>query len=605
MRDELLDYYNRELSFIRQMGARFAREYPKVAGRLLLEDNKCNDPHVERVLEGFAFLAARTRLRIDDDLPEFTEGLLDVLAPQHVRPLPSLSLVEISLDPGQPPATSGTSVPRGTRLFSRARQEVRFRTAYDTVLWPITVADATWGSPLRLTPAVRSGSAVAALNVRLRCQEGVTFDQLAIPGLRFFLNAEPEIAATLYELLLSRCGRLIVRDPENPDQTQALSPDRIRPVGFAEDEGLVPFDNRALLAHRLVLEYFAFPSKYLFLELEGLEVLRGCGTQAELIFLIEPFERSERETLLETGVGARTFRLGCTPVTNLFERRAEPIAFRHERPEYLVVPDARRRDAIRVYSVEGVKGINTRTAQDEPFERLYSMRHGQTRDHVFWFARRRSLGWRGDQGTDVYLSFVDRSGRLTASEWNAVQVDVTCHNGDIPSRMPIGQPGGDFEAEGGASLGEITMLTRATPVLEPSLGQSTLWRLISQVSLNYMSLMHGGGEALRELLHLHNRPDLGPGQKQIEGIRGISSRISHARLPSDHGLAFARGHLVELTLDEANFAGGGAYLFAAVLERFLGLYVSINSFCALEARSVQRQEPLAKWPPRSGTKVLL
>jgi type VI secretion system protein ImpG len=260
-----------------------------------------------------------------------------------------------------------------------------------------------------------------------------------------------------------------------------------------------------------------------------------------------------------------------------------------------------------VFSVDDVRGISSGSSTPFHFEPLYSFRHARNgeKGRAFWFARRRPAGWRTDQGTDVYLSFVDLSGRTVQPDHDSVTVELTCHNGDLPSRLQFGVESGDFEMPGGGPLEKIVSRIKPTPVIEPPLGRARLWRLISQLSLNYVSLVDGGAEGLRELLHLHNLGDSSAAEKQIEGLREVHSRPAYARIDSEHGLSFARGHRVEIVLDESRFVGGGAYLFASVLERFLGLYSALNSFCVLAARSEQRKEPLAEWPPRAGWKTLL
>ena len=215
MRDELLEYYERELSFLRTMGQAFAKRYPKVASRLQLEATKCEDPHVERLLEGFAFLAARVHLKVDDDFPEVSEALLNVVYPHYVRPIPSMSLAQFHLDPEQGKLTAGHHIPRGAMLYSRPVDGVpcKFRSCYDTTLWPLTVGAAEWTTPDRLRPAVKAPDAVAALRVELRCLPGVTFEMLDLSTLRLHLSGESNVVATLYELLCSRCTRILVRDP--------------------------------------------------------------------------------------------------------------------------------------------------------------------------------------------------------------------------------------------------------------------------------------------------------------------------------------------------------------------------------------------------------
>jgi type VI secretion system protein ImpG len=612
MPDELLHYYERELAFLRRTGAEFGRRYPKVAGRLLLEPNKCDDPHVERLLEGFAFLAARVHLKIDDDLPEISEALLSVVYPQYVRPIPSMSLVEFHLDPEQGKLMSGLRVERGTQMYSRpvAGMPCRFQVCYDTTLWPVTVAAAKWLTPHELQPPVRTSDAVSALRVELHGLSDVRFSDLELDTLRLHINAESNLTAALYELLCNNCTSVLVRDltPGSRAAPLVLPRTALVPVGFAHEEGMLPYPRRTFLGYRILQEYFAFPEKFAFIDLKGLSRLRGAGfgQKVELVFLISAFERAERRSMLETGVTAETIRLGCTPIVNLFPLTSEPVLLTQRQQEYVLVPDARRRATTSIYSVDEVVAVSPDIAEPFRFEPLYSFRHGrEDGGKLFWHARRRPTAWLAEEGTDIYLSFVDVSARTIHPNLDAVTAKLTCFNGDLPSRLPFGDPRGDFELPGGGPITRITTLVKPTGVVQPPLGRPQLWRLISQLSLNYVSLQEGGAESLRELLGLHNFSDTLAGDKQIQGLREIRSQPHHARIEGEHGITFARGHRIEIDFDEEQFAGGGLYLFASVLERFLGAYVSLNSFSVLAARSLQRKGMLREWPPRSGDKALL
>jgi type VI secretion system protein ImpG len=612
VRDELLYYYERELTFLRRMGADFAQRYPKVASRLQLEPDKCEDPHVERLLEGFAFLAARVHLKIDDDFPEITESLLNIVYPHYVRPLPAMSLVEFQLDPEQGKLTTGYKIPRDTLLYSRPVGGVpcKFRSCYDTTLWPVTVAAAQWTSPDRLSPPVKDLEASAALRIELRCLPDIGFDKLDLSTLRLHLSGESNLAYSLYELLGNNCTGILVRDPSQPNrQPVVLPPSSLQPVGFAEDEGILPYPGRSFLAYRMLQEYFTFPEKFLFLDLSGFEQLRaaGFGDQAEFVFLISPFERADRRSMLESGVTTRTIRLACTPVVNLFPQTSEPVLLDQRRHEYAITPDARRRLTTEIFSVDEVVGVSPGSPDAVKFEPFYSSRHATERgkQQAYWYARRRPSPWRSDGGTDVYLSFVDLSERMVHPGLDSVTARLTCFNGDLPGRLPFGNPNGDFELPGGGPVRKTIALVKPTGVVQPPLGKPQLWRLISQLSLNYLSLVEGGTEALQELLRLHNFADSASAETQIQGIKSVRSAPHHSRIVGEYGVSFARGRRVEIEFDESQFTGGGLYLFASVLERFLGLYASLNSFCVLAARSQQRKSPLREWAPRAGWKPLL
>jgi type VI secretion system protein ImpG len=613
VRDDLLYYYERELTYLRRLGADFAGRYPKVAGRLQLERDKCEDPHVERLLEGFAFLAARVHLKIDDDFPEISESFLNVVYPQYIRPLPSMSLVEFQLDPDQGKLTTGFRIPRDTLLYSRPVGGVpcKFRSCYDTVLWPLTVAGAGWSTPDRLHPPVKDAAAVAAFRLELQCLPEITFGSLEMDTLRLHLSGESGLVFTLYELLCNNCVRILVRDPTPGSNRKPilLPASSLRPVGFGRDEGVLPYPGHAFLAYRLLQEYFAFPDKFLFLDLSGFDALRaaGYGDRAEFVMLIAPHELSERRAMLESGVTARTIKLGCVPIVNLFPQTSEPILLDQHRHEYKITADARRALTTEIYSVDEVVGITPGSASPLRFEPFYAYRHGSDRaEHeLFWYAKRRPVGWRPESGTDVFLSFVDLSNRIAHPDLDAVTARLTCFNGDLPSRLPFGDDAGDFELPGGGPIRKIVALVKPTGAVQPPLGKPQLWRLISLLSLNYLSLVDGGTDALRELLRLHNFGEATAGDRQIEAILAVRSAPHFARVVGEYGVSFARGRRVEIEFDETQFAGAGLYLFASVLEHFLGLYASLNSFSVLAAKSQQRKRPVREWAPRAGWKPLL
>ena len=610
--DQLLQYYERELTYLRRMGARFAQEYPKIASRLDLEPTKCEDPHVERMLEAFAFLAARVHKRIDEDVPEISEALLEIVYPHYVRPIPSMSLIEIELDREQGKLTSGLPVPRDSLLYSKREvqgQACKFTTCYDTTLWPLRVAALEWMTPDRLKPAMRVTDAVAALRLELHCFTDLEFKALELSTLRLHLAGDTGVTYTLYELLCNNCTGIIVREPGTGKKTLTFPASALQPAGFGEHDGLLPYPRRSFLGYRLLQEYFTFPDKFLFFDLTVFDAMRaaGFGEKAEIIFLVRQFERAERRAVLDTGLSARSMRVGCTPVVNLFPQTSEPILLTQRRTEYTVVPDARRRRTTQVFSVDEVRGITPGSPDPLRIEPLYSYRHSRDgkRPSLFWTARRRPTEWRLDRGADVHLSFVDLSARTVHPDRDAITATLTCFNGSLPSDLPVGDERGDFDLENGGPISRIVALAKPTDVVHPPLGQAQLWRLLSQLSLNYLPLAEGGADALREILRLHNFSDTAAGGRHIDGVLSVSGEPTYARVVTEHGVAFARGRRVDVTFDEEQYAGAGLYLFASVLERFFGMYASVNSFTTLIARSTKRKDVVRTWPPRAGWKSLV
>jgi type VI secretion system protein ImpG len=622
MRDELVTYFNSELNFLRQMGAEFKERYPKVASRLVLDPNKGEDPHVERMLEGFAFLAARVHLKIDDDFPEITEALLNILYPHYLRPIPSMTVAEFQMDPDQVKPEAGLTVGSGATLHSRPvdGNPCKFRTCYDVTFWPLAVADAKWTTPDITQLGPRAAESAGAVRLELRCHGDLTFSKLALSWLRFYLNGESGLVHTLYELLCNNCTSIVVRDasPKSKLPPVVLPPSALRPVGFEEDEALLPYSRRSFAGYRLLQEYFCFPEKFFFFDVHGLDQIcrAGFGSRVEILFLFSPFEQNARRQTLERGISQRTFRLGCTPIVNLFPQTAEPVLLDHARYQYPVVPDVTRRHAMEVFSIDEVIHINPQRQETTRFLPFYAYRHGLSheKNQTFWHAARRHGGVENQGGADVYLSLVDLSGRPLRPNVDVLTIETTCTNGDLPSRLPFGEETGDFQLQGAAPVRRITALLKPTPSLRPPVSRESAWRLISQLSLNYLSLVEEGKEALKSILRLYNFTGSEPSERQIEGILEMRTRRHAARLTGQAAAAhteswqdvvFARGTRVEMTFDEEQFVGSGVYLFAAVIEAFLGLYVTMNSFTQLVAYTRQRRDAIRQWPPRAGRKMLL
>jgi type VI secretion system protein ImpG len=612
VRDELLFHYSQELTYLRYLGAEFANKYPKVAGRLLLEAGKCDDPHVERLLEGFAFLAARIYTKIDDEFPEIVESLLSILYPYYLRPIPSVSVVQFHLDPEQGKLMTGLPVPKGSLLYSApvAGTPCKFRTCYDTTLWPVEVKSADWRTPDKIQPPAPVGGAAAVIRLQLECFQDVRFSLLDLKTLRLFMQGEGTVINGLIELLCNNCIQIMVRDLAAPGKKfVTLPPGSLRQVGFLPDEGLLPFPRRSFWGYRLLQEYFAFPEKFWFLDLSGFDQVAaaGFGDKVEVLFFLSDFERSDRRQMFELGVSPSTFRLGCVPVVNLFEQTAEPILMEQKRFEYRIVADARREESLDIFSIDDVTGVMSGSSETVTYEPFYSYRHSASHGltQAFWHASRRHAGWRTNKAADVYITFVDLTGEKLTPDKDTISIRLSCTNGELPSRLPFGNEEGDFQLGSGGPITRIVALTKPTDALQPPDKRGLLWRLVSKLSLNYLSLVTEGVEAFREILRLHNFTGALSAEKQIDGILSLRSEPHFARLSSPHGVTFARGTRVEIELDEEQFAGTGAYTFASVMDVFLGLYCSMNSFSQLVVRTRQRKRVLKTWPPRSGQKILM
>lgn len=610
MTDDLLPHYNRELAFLRKLGAEFADANPKIAGRLRLSaDGITEDPHVARLIEAVAFLNARIRRKLDDDFPELTQALLGVLHPHYLAPIPSMAIVQFT---GQADATSAFSIPRGSLLETAPVEgEVcRFTTGADADVLPVEIESAKLtGRPLLAPAAAAVPEAVASLRVVLRCRApGVTFAKLSPKSLRFFLRGASEQSSALYELLLNDCVALaLARAPDDPAPRKLRTAD-LRPVGLGADEGLLPCPAEGFPGYRLLTEYFAFPEKFSFVEISGL----GPAAFADFGPRLEVFLYLRRtSTDLEREVSRDSLALGCVPIVNLFAHRAEPIRLQQTESEVRVVPDAGRPLGLEVWSVDRVRAIS-REGEVETYDPFFSVRHA-TRDAAtrkFWNASRSPSPRRGDRatpGTEVDLAIVDLDLRPSAPADRVIEVETTCLNRDLPSRLPFGGAEPRLSLLGAAPLERIACLTRPTPTLRPPLGRGALWRLVSHLSLNHLSISGPGdaAEALREILKLYDFRDSAETRATIDGLVSVRSRPTAGRAPSARGGGICRGVEVRVELDPARFSGGGLFLFASVLERFLGLSSSVNSFTRTVAVLTGREGELRRWPPRAGERVLL
>ena len=622
MDPRLLGYYNRELQHLREMGGEFAREFPKIAGRLGLESLECSDPYVERLLESFAFLTARVQLKIDGEFPRFSQHLLQMVYPHYLAPTPSMAVLEMQPNLSEGALADGFRVARGAvvrGLAGRgAETACEYRTAHEVTLWPLELVGAEYTSFLADLGAPRlPGKRKAALRLRLRAAAGLTMDHLALDELPIFLRGGDEIAMRLYELLMAHTIALVARPGGAGQRESQVVPEAgVSPLGFDDEQALLPYGPRSFHGYRLLQEYFAFPSRFLFFNLRGIaDVVRRC-TDPE-IEIIAVFDTQDPR--LEKAVGTSQFALFCTPAVNLFPRRADRIHLMASASEYHVVPDRTRPMDFEVHTVAQVVGYGTGTDDKQEFLPFYATSDQSPADGTAYYTvhrqprvlstKQRVQGSRSSYvGSEVFLALVDPDEAPFRSQLKQLAVEVTCTNRDLPLHMPLGQNASDFSLEAGAPVAAVRCVAGPTSPRPSYAHGDPTWRLISHLSLNYLSLTDavdgGGASALRELLALYGDSGDAVIQRQIDGVRSVTSQAVTRRLPFPGPAAFGRGTQVTFTCDEAAFEGMGVFLLGAVLERFFSKYASINSFTETALKTVQRGE-IARWPARIGRRPLI
>jgi len=612
--DPLLPHYNRELAYIRRVASEFAIANPGVAEHLRISQDRIEDPHVSRLIEAFAYLNARTRQKIDDDFPEITEAFLGTLYPHYLAPFPSAAVMKFQLDASQAEQTDGYTIERGAGVLTEPidGEPCRFRTCYPVKLWPMVVEKAEFLGPGASVPGIDSVQGTkSVVRIVLRSFTDKTpFTLFRLDALRFYLKGHTPYMHQLYECMLNGALAMGVAGSVDEKSPVILSKDCIQPVGFERDEGLIDYSAQSFLGYRLLSEYFALPEKYLFVDILGLtpDRLRQVGDRPQLeLYLFLDRESPE----LERNVNAETFQLGCCPIVNLFSKRASPINLTHQRSEYRIVPDDRLPSHFEIHSVDRVVAISPE-GEERDYVPFYSVRHRQEPGEAprFWYASRRPAvrgGTGSDHGTELFLTLVDLDFEPAGDADWTLSVETTCFNRDLPSQFDFGGGEPHLYLESGGPLEEPQCLTAPTPPRRPELGQGTRWRLISHLTLGHLSLADGndGAEALREILRLYNPTDSAASASLIEGLQSVGSRRVVGRVAGGISAGFCRGIEVTLVFDESKYVGRGLFLFASVLERFLAMYSSINSFSQTIATTNKRAAPLKTWPPRAGEKQLL
>ena len=620
----LLAYYNRELSYLRELGGEFAKEFPKIAGRLALDAFECADPYVERLLEGFAFLAARVELKLDAEFPRFSEHMLEMVYPHYLAPTPSMAVVQLSPNRKKGALASGFKVPRGSvlrgQLGKNEQTRCEYRTAHDLELFPIELTSITHSTFVSDIGEVRTPDrrpVKAAVRMRLRTAEGLSFKDLPLDTLPFFVRGQDEVAMRLYELLIGSSVAMVVRDPERT-WSETLTSEPVRAKGFDDDEALLPFGARSFQGYRLLHEYFAFPQRYLFVELTGLRkaLSRAKGSEIELVILLE-----RHDTIVATGVAPSHLALFCTPAVNLFPRKADSIHLTDRVFEYHVVPDRNRPLDLEVHSIVEVTGQGSGTTSRREFLPFYASRQKPMADEAAAYytvhrqarvssSRRRQLGPRSTYaGSETFLSLVDAREGPYRSNLRELTLSVLCTNRDLPLEMTVGEGRTDFSLDSGAPVESVRVVAGPSPPRPSHAWGELTWRLIGHLSLNYLSLSDSadgqGAAAMRELLKLYSDIADPAMQRQVDGLRTVASAPIMRRVPTVGGPpGFARGLEVTVNCDETAFEGTSVFLFGSVLERFLAKYVSINSFTETVLRSVQRGEVM-RWPARIGNRPIV
>ncbi|MDP3673215.1 MAG: type VI secretion system baseplate subunit TssF [Telluria sp.] len=605
----LLPYVERELAILREYMREFARQYPRLAGKLGMRSGVCEDVHIERWIEATAILNARIALKLSGNYPEFTEAMLNVNYPHYMQPFPSASTIRFDYSGARAGKMDAvTHIPRGTVMNSAEQQGVicRFRTIYDTVIAPVALSQVRFDSAIKAPAAIGLPSgATAMISIDIEgFSSTMGLAQLGLKSLRVCIDGEQPLCATLRDVLFMHVSHAYV-EVGNSGRWNELGSIPIAAVGFALDEGLIPFKATSHPAYRLLTEYFSFPEKFNFfdIDLAVLAAFLPVGGQRLALHLAVSGVRADSDTARAlASLSSRNLLLACTPVINLFRQQAVPIGLTHAKAEYELVADAGPAIAYDIHSIDAVSLL--RESPDgsslTQFHPYYSLRHGLAGSMLghYFMTRRDDMLAVTEPGHETRISFVDVDINPCAIENATASIVLTCTNRDLPSRLSIGLPAGDLTTETPTGGFPIRFLRKPTPTYR--FPGAAHWRLIAHLSLNHRSLVHENLEAFTELLTLYDLPQSAVSQRQIRGIVGLAQKPARFWLDDDNGGAPVHGIEIRISVDEDAFVGSGLHMFAQVIDHFLGLYVHVNSFTRLIVLSQQTGMELLRCRPRSG-----
>jgi type VI secretion system protein ImpG len=626
MDPRMLRLYEAELAYVRDMGAEFAAEFPKIASRLDLGSTEVADPYAERLLEGFAFLTARIQLKMEAEFPTFTQSLLQMVYPHYLAPTPSMAVVRFKPDPTAIRGMAqGVVLPAGTALRSllgtQDQTNCEFRTGHPVHLLPIEITEAEYISSSAAVTALglpEQRGVKAAIRLRLKASGDLTFNKIGLEKLVVFLGGPEGSRARLYEQLVANVASVYVRPSTRPLPWQERLPaSAVRGIGFEENEALLPPGPQSFDGYRLLQEYYAMPERFLFVEIDGLDraVSRCASGEMDIVLLL-----TRSEPMLASGFGPEYMSLFCTPAINLFPLRGDRINLAERDSEHLIVPNRMRPLDFEVFSVKSVEGYaadGSSAQQFMPFYAANDLSHNSGHRSYYMLRREpRLLSQRSRQrgprsgyiGHETMISLVDPDASLLGHSLRQLGVDLLCTNRDLALSMPVGKQNTDFTIAVSAPVESVRCVVGPTPPRPCRADGDYAWRFISHLGLNYLSLLDSdrsqGAAALRELLRLYVPSTTSLAARQLESLQSVQSHPVVRRIPGPGPIAMGRGLEITLTMDDGAFAGAGGILLAAVLDRFFAKYVSINAFTETVLKSPERGEVM-RWPTQLGRRPIL
>ncbi|KWI50240.1 type VI secretion protein [Burkholderia pseudomultivorans] len=618
-REDLLSYYERELAYLRQYVREFAAHYPKIASRLSLTagtDSDSMDPHVERLLESFALMSARVARSTDDDYPQFTEAVLKTLYPHYLRTFPSCAIAHFEMDRSRAAQMSAAiTVPRGTQLYSRPLHgnKIMFRTAYDVTLSPLQLTAARFrsiGDVPRALSLPDGAEALISLTFEMQSAHLLTAE-LQLDSIRLYTRGDPVFTAMLRDALSMKVLRAYV-EPAHLGRWIELDRMPFSAAGMDRADSLLPCAESADPAYLLLTEFFAYPEKFGFFDVDLRRAGRLGGRQFSLHVVLKDMAAQSAAAQALAGLDADHVLLGCTPVINLFDMAGQLGERSRTAPAadvYCVEVNEQDLHACAVYSIDSVAQVTElqRGTQKTEFEALESLQHAghAVPDRLYWQAYFDDRTTQDNREEAISLGFLNsRMERKPPPA--ALDIKLTCSNRDLPERLDYGSPAGDLMMEGGSFARRIALLCRPSRSLRFGREHGAQWRLLSQLSLNPVSLAAGAGP-VRDLLRLHDLQRSANSVRLIEGVKKLTVHAVTAWMSERTFAGIVRGVEIRLSVDEEAFAGTGTgvYVFAQLMDRLLRLHVTASGFTQLIVLSSRTGSELLRCPRLAGGGCLI
>jgi type VI secretion system protein ImpG len=611
--DDLLRYFEEELGLFGLYAREFRNRFPKPASDLHIAGETYEDPSVARLIQSVALMSARIKKRLDDDYPKFTESMLESLYPHYLRPLPSHSIVQVGNRGAGELLPDLRVVPRGSILRTTAVQGVLvfFRTVYDVTLAPLMLTRASFTSFVDAPRSVRlprgASSGIGITFERGSDQVGLGQDDLRT--LRVFVDGEPSLRAALIDTLMMRTVAAYVQADGEP-AWRPLERIPLRLVGLDENEAMVPFPARSHPAFRLLTEYFTYPEKFNFLDIDLAELadlLPPHCTRFTLHLALRGVHGDSGEARLLSALSHKNLLLGCTPVINLFEKAGEPVHLAHTSAEYALCADSSHASAYEIHSVDEVRLVHGGPGGSvTEFAPLYSVRYDDGERHGrrhYWITRRDETTAATSPGHEMRIALIDSDFKPSQAGGATLSAELTCTNRDLPSHLRYGNPEGDVHSDAVPSSSPIRLLRKPSPTYRFDARNGAHWRLISHLALNHSRLTDAGLGDFQKMLALYDLPRSAISQRIIKGIVGMEHGSVRAWIRTEPVSSLMPGIGIRMTVDEEAFAGSGIYVFAQVMDRYFALNGQINCFTQLEIVSQQTGEEILKCPPRTAERT--